>query len=69
MDKAQDLYNCTRRCVPLFYESIMDTIDHGIPKCMDPIEKDEYCMLGVKGGAIARSLQNTCSKQCKNKGL
>ena len=38
-----------------------------IPKCQDPIEIDEYCMLGVKGYGIASKLKSTCLKQCKYK--
>jgi hypothetical protein len=36
-------FNCTKKCVPLVYDSLIDVIDHSILKCTDPIEKDEYC--------------------------
>ena len=61
-------FNCTKKCIPLTYDSLMDAIDHSVPKCQDPIEKDEYCMLGVKGYGIASKLKSTCLKQCKYKG-
>ena len=61
-------FNCTKKCVPLVYDSLMDVINHNIPKCTDPINKDEYCMLGAKGYATASKLKSTCMKQCKFKG-
>ena len=61
-------FNCTKTCVPLVYDSLMDAINHNIPKCTDPINKDEYCMLGAKGYATASKLKSTCMKQCKFKG-
>jgi len=67
--KAKDIFNCSKICIPLAYESIINTIDHSIPNCKDPIEKDEYCMLGTTGSIVTMSLQSKCSKQCKNKGF
>ena len=61
-------FNCTKKCVPLIYDSLMEVIDHNTPKCTDPIEKDEYCMNGLKGLGIISELKSTCMKQCKNKG-
>ena len=61
-------FNCTKKCVPLPYDSLMDVINHSIPKCTDPIEKDEYCMIGIKGYETAQKLKSTCIKQCKYKG-
>ena len=61
-------FNCTKKCVPLVYDSLMDIVDHNVPKCTDPIEKDEYCMLGWVGYATASKLKSTCIKQCKFKG-
>ena len=61
-------FNCTKKCIPLTYDFLMDAIDHSIPKCKDPIEKDEYCMLGVKGYGIASKLKSTCMNQCRYKG-
>ena len=46
----------------------MDSIEHTLPKCTDPIEKDEYCMLGIKGYEITSDLKSTCIKQCRYKG-
>ena len=64
-----DKFNCTKKCVPLIFDSLMEVIDHNIPKCTDPIEKDEYCINGMKGMGIINELKSTCMKQCKNKGL
>ena len=61
-------FNCTNKCVPLIYDSLMDVIDHGIPKCADPIEKEEFCINGVKGFETTSKLKSTCMKQCKYKG-
>ena len=61
-------FNCIKKCVPLVYDSLMDVIDHSIPKCTDPIEKDEYCMLGANGHGISQKLKSDCIKQCKFKG-
>ena len=66
--KETDKFNCTKKCVPLVYDSLMDVVDHNIPKCTDPIDKDEYCMLGVNGYTTASKLKSTCIKQCKFKG-
>ena len=61
-------YNCIKKCVPLVYDSLMDVIDHSIPKCTDPLEKDEYCMLGLNGFGIFQKLKSDSIKQCKFKG-
>ena len=61
-------FNCTKKCVPLPYDSLMDLVNHSIPKCTNPIEKDEYCMIGIKGYETAQKLKSTCTKQCKYKG-
>merc|ERR1712008_195039 len=60
-------FNCTKKCVPLIYDSLMNVIDHNIPKCTDPIKNDE-CMLGMKGYETREDLKSTCIKQCKFKG-
>ena len=61
-------FNCTKKCIPLVYDSMMDNIDHSVPKCTAPIETDEYCMIGMKGYEAAQRLKSTCIKQCKYKG-
>ena len=63
-----DKFNCTKKCVPLMFDSLMEIIDHNTPKCTDTIEKDEYCINGLKGMGISSELKATCKKQCKNKG-
>ena len=60
-------FNCTKKCVPLIYDSLMNVINHNIPKCTDPIKNDE-CMLGMKGYETREDLKSTCIKQCKFKG-
>ena len=37
-------YNCNTKCVPLIFQSLMNTIDHNVPRCKTDAE--EYCMLG-----------------------
>ena len=66
--KETEKFNCTKKYVPLTFDSAMDVINHSIPKCMDPIEKDEYCMIGFKGFGIIQKLKSTCIKQCNIKG-
>ena len=61
-------FNCIKKCVPLVYDSLMDVIDHSIPKCTDPIEKDEYCMIGLNGFGMSQKLKSDSIKQCKFKG-
>ena len=61
-------FNCTKKCVPLIYDSLMDTINHSTPKCADPIDNDEFCINGVKGFETASKLKSTCMKQCRYKG-
>ena len=64
-----DKFNyCNKKCVPLIFDSLMEVIDHNTPKCADTIEKDEYCINGLKGMGITSELKSTCMKQCKNKG-
>ena len=61
-------FDCAKKCIPLIYDSLMDVINHTIPKCTDPIEKEEYCMLGLNGYDISQELKSDCIKQCKFKG-
>ena len=60
-------FNCTKKCIPLMYDSLMNVINHNIPKCTDPIKNNE-CMLGMKGFDTTLELKSTCIKQCKFKG-
>ena len=66
--KETESFDCNKKCVPLVLDSLMDSIEHTLPKCTDPIEKDEYCMLGFKGYEISSDLKSTLIKQCKYKG-
>ena len=58
-------FNCSKRCVPLVYRSIMENIEHDIPECFD--NSEEYCMLGTKGYKITQTLKSSCLKQCQSK--
>ena len=59
-------YNCSIKCVPLIFRSLMDTIDHNVPRCKTDAE--EYCMLGKEAHKITMTLKLTCRKQCHNRG-
>ena len=58
-------FNCSKRCVPVVYSSIMENIEHDIPKCFT--NSEEYCMLGVEGYKITQTLKSSCLKQCQSK--
>ena len=58
-------FNCSERCVPVVYRSIMENIDHDIPECVD--NSEEYCRLGVEGYKITMGLKSSCLKQCQSK--
>ena len=58
-------FNCTKRCIPVVFSSIMENIDHDIPECFD--DSEEYCMLGVEGFKKFQRLKSSCRKQCQNK--
>ena len=66
MEKTEK-FNCTKKCVPLVYDSLMNVINHDIPKCTNPIKNNE-CMLGMNGYETISELKSTCIKQCKFKG-
>ena len=59
------VFNCSKICVPLVFHSIMENIDHDIPKCLD--NPEEYCMIGLDGYKKYTMLKSTCLKQCLNK--
>ena len=59
-------YNCKTKCVPLIFQSLMNTIDHNVPRCKTDAE--EYCMLGEEAHKITMKLKLTCQKQCHNRG-
>ena len=58
-------FNCTKKCVPVVFRSIMEIFDHDIPECFD--NSEEYCMLGIEGYKKIQILISTCLKQCENK--
>ena len=58
-------FNCSKKCIPIFTQSLMENIDHDIPQCSNSDE--EYCMVGVKNYKMYIALKSECLKQCKNK--
>ena len=58
-------FNCSKKCIPHVFSSVMENIDHNIPECFD--NSEEYCMLGVEGFKIRQTLKSNCLKQCQSK--
>ena len=59
-------FNCSKKCIPLFWKSIMENIDdHNVTRCLNDLE--EYCMTGIKGYKIIKKLKSACLKQCQVK--
>ena len=59
-------YNCSNKCVPLIFQSLMDTINHTVPRCKT--DSEEYCMLGKEAHHVTMKLKLSCKKQCHNQG-
>ena len=57
-------FNCSKKCIPHVFSSVMENIDHNIPECFD--NSEEYCMLGVEGFKTIQRLKSSCRKQCQN---
>ena len=58
-------FNCSRKCIPVYAQSVMENIYHEIPQCSN--NDEEYCMVGVKKHKKWMKLKSACLKQCKNK--
>ena len=58
-------FNCSKKCIPIYAQSVMENIDHDIPQCSN--DDEEYCMVGIKSYKNYEKLKSTCLKQCKNK--
>ena len=58
-------FNCSKKCVPVVFRSIMENIDHDVPECLN--NSEEYCMLGLDGYKIYTMLTSNCMKQCHKK--
>ena len=58
-------FNCSKKCIPIFTQSVMENINHDIPQCSN--DDEEYCMVGIKSYKNYEKLKSTCLKQCKNK--
>ena len=58
-------FNCSRKCIPIYAQSVMENIDHDIPQCAN--NDEEYCMIGLESYKKWMKLKSACLKQCKNK--
>ena len=58
-------FNCSRKCIPIYAQSVMEDIDHDIPTCTN--NSEEYCMIGINSYKKWMKLKSACQKQCKNK--
>ena len=58
-------FNCSKKCIPIYAQSVMENIDHDIPQCSN--DDEEYCMVGIKSYKNYEKLKSKCLKQCKNK--
>ena len=63
--ETQD-FNCTKKCIPTIYESLMDWTDGKIPRYDSTNE--ENCMIGTESYKIYMQLKSTCLKvsRCSN---
>ena len=59
-------FKCPKKCIVIFFQSMMDTIDHNIPIC--GIDAEHYCMVGPEAIETYLKLKSTCLKQCNYKG-
>ena len=57
--ETQD-FNCTKKCIPTIYESLMDWTDDKIPRC--DTTSEENCMIGTESYKIYMQLKSTCLK-------
>ena len=58
-------FNCSKKCIPIYAQSVMEDIDHDIPQCAK--NDEEYCMIGLNSYKKWMKLKSACQKQCKNK--
>ena len=58
-------FNCSKKCIPIFAQSVMENINHDIPQCSN--DDEEYCMIGLENYITYMELKSECLKQCKNK--
>ena len=58
-------FNCTKKCIPIYAQSVMENIDHDIPQCSN--DDEEYCMIGLENYKKYMELKSECLKQCNNK--
>ena len=59
-------FKCPKKCVNLVFQSMMDTIDHNIPRC--ETDEEHYCMVTPESFKTIFKLKSTCQKQCNYKG-
>ena len=53
-------FNCTKKCVPIIFESLMELTDDKISKCTTTAE--EYCLIGKESYKKYMLLKSTCLK-------
>ena len=58
-------FNCSKKCIPIYAQSVMENINHDIPQCSN--NDEEYCMIGLEHYKKYMELKSECLKQCKNK--
>ena len=58
-------FNCSKKCIPRFTQSVMENINHDIPQCSN--DDEEYCMIGLENYKKYMELKSECLKQCNNK--
>jgi hypothetical protein len=58
-------FNCSKKCIPIYAQSVMENINHDIPQCSN--NDEEYCMIGLENYKKYMELKSECLKQCKNK--
>ena len=61
-----DEFKCPKKCVNLVHQSMVDSIDHNIPRC--GTDEEHYCMIGPESVETVFKLKATCQKQCNNRG-
>ena len=61
-----DEFKCPKKCVSLVHQSMVDIIDHNVPRC--GTDAEHYCMIGPDSVETVFKLKSTCQKQCNNKG-
>ena len=56
-------FNCTKKCTPIIFESIMEWTDEANPRCGSTAE--ENCMIGLEQYKKYMQLKSNCLKVCR----